>query len=285
MSRRNPHFDHVLARLHLHAVLPALEELVRISPEAAGVVAGKNFSLRLAVLGGPAVTLRCEGGPLKIFPDRAPRAAVNLLFFSAQQLNRLFTKQPGGWPPLPVGAPWHLPKLRTFVALTQLLDRYLQPPTAGKTAAIKTLQTEPGFREVQTRLLLQVLRRAAPLVAELDPPSAALLAGYPGSSLELQAPTLDFKTRFHANRSRNGNGATAAAAEKDAPPEWTDPADATIVFRDPATLEAALHGRLDAAVAVGLGQLEVRGLIPLADAWSFVLDRVEVYLKPKAGAH
>ncbi len=245
---------------------------MRIVPVAADTISGKNFSIRLSVLGGPATTLRCQNGILRVFPNRDGGAAVNLLFFSARQLNRLFTKS-GGMPPLPVGVPWQLGKLRTFVALTNLLDRYLQPSADGVDSA------EPGFKAIQTRLLLRVLSRAAPLVAQHDPPSAALLAEFPESSLELQAPTVDFTTRFWAHGGSENGAGSSAVGERQQP---AAPADATIVFRDAATLEAALHGRLDAAAAVGLGRLDVRGWIPLADAWSYVLDRVEVYLQPKA---
>jgi hypothetical protein len=56
--------------------------------------------------------------------------------------------------------------------------------------------------------------------------------------------------------------------------------DVVITFCDRATGDAAMLGRLDPNAAVGLGKVDVRGLIPLADGLSLVMDRVETYLKP-----
>ncbi len=253
-------FDQILCRLNLHAVLPALAELVRLSADARALVAGWNFSWRLSVLGGPATTLRCRDGVLAAFPGRSQPAAVDLLFLSARQLNRSFADG-RGLPPLPLGAPWHWAKLRPFVALSKLLSEHLQPSEASLAAA------SPEWREAHTRLLLGVLCRAAPLVGQYDRAAATTLAGAPPGNLELQVPAFDFTARL-------GSGDDAAPSRR--------AADATIIFRDDAALEEALHGRLDSAAAVGLGRLEVHGLVPLADAWSHVLDRVEAYLQPRA---
>lgn len=252
-------FDQILCRLNLHAVLPALAELVRLSADARALVAGWNFSWRLSVLGGPATTLRCRDGVLDVFPGRSQSAAVDLLFVSARQLNRSFADE-RSLPPLPLGAPWHWVKLRSFVALSKLLSEHLQPSEASLAAA------SPELREAHTRLLLGVLCRAAPLVGQYDRAAATTLAGAPPGNLELQVPAFDFTARLGSGDNATQNGR----------------ADATIIFRDDDALDEALHGRLDSAAAVGLGRLEIHGLVPLADAWSHVLDRVEAYLQPRA---
>ena len=56
--------------------------------------------------------------------------------------------------------------------------------------------------------------------------------------------------------------------------------DVVITFTDRATADAALLGTLDPNAAVGLGKVDVRGLVPLADGLSVAMDRVEYYLKP-----
>ncbi len=53
-----------------------------------------------------------------------------------------------------------------------------------------------------------------------------------------------------------------------------------ISFGDRATADAAMLGTLDNNAAVGLGRIDVRGLVPLADGLGMVMDRVDGYLKP-----
>lgn len=55
-------------------------------------------------------------------------------------------------------------------------------------------------------------------------------------------------------------------------------ADVEIVLRDESTAQALLRGALDTGSAVGLGDIRVRGLIPLAEGIGLVLDRVALYL-------
>ena len=150
------------------------------------------------------------------------------------------------------------------------MNEYLQPSE-------EALAADADFREAHSRLLLGVLGRATPLVGRYDRPSVATLAEAPPGCLELRVPAFGFVTRFGDEPGVSAAQSTFAGSDAVFPP-----ADATIVFRDVETLDAALHGRLDAAAAIGLGRLEVQGLIPLADVWSYVLDRVEFYLQPKS---
>ncbi|MBV9126601.1 MAG: hypothetical protein JO117_00795 [Verrucomicrobia bacterium] len=252
-------FDQILSRLHLHAVLPALETLVKFCPEAQHIAGDADFSLRMSVLRGSATTLVCRAGTLTAHcgPSQ-PRAEIALCFLTARSLNRLFNNQ-SALPPLPLGWPWHLGKLRKFLALTRLLDAHLQPSP-------EKLATDSEFRRLHLRLLLQVLAAAAPVVGQHDAIARAALAEVSPGILEFRAPTFDFVATLGSENKPSINSTTGSTA--------------TISFRDDDTLAAALHGELDAQAAIGLGCLEVCGLIPLADAWGVALDRVEAYLQP-----
>lgn len=253
----------VLARLHLHAVLPALEDLAALSPEVRLLAARWKFSICLQLPRGPSATLTSPGdGTLRVTPGRNVPAHLTLTFLSANQLNRTFLNQ-GALPPLPTGGFWRILGVRTFVALTKQLDRVLQAPPAA-------LADEP-FRVLHLRLLFRVLIGAMPIVAETDPVSRHSLSHTPPGTLELRVPSLGLVGHL---RWAGGRMTGSPGPDPDAKP------DAIITFVDLPTTDDALLGRLDPNAAVGLGRVEIRGLVPLADGLSVVMDRVETYLKP-----
>lgn len=259
-----PDFSSTLARLHLHAVLPALADLAALVPEARQIAARWNFSLRLQLPGGPAATLLSPGdGTLHVEPGRDAPARLVLTFLSAHQLNRTFLNQ-SALPPLPTGGFWRVLNVRPFIALTKLLDRHLQPAPEAL--------TDEAFRRIHLRLLFRVLIGAVPAVAEDDPVAHHSLSHTPPGLVELRVPALGLVGWMHWAHGRLTS--TYGPAPADAAP------DAIITFTDLPTADDALLGRLDPNAAVGLGRVDVRGLIPLADGMSVVMDRVEGYIKP-----
>ena len=253
-----------LARLHLHAVLPALADLATLSPSVRELAAKWNFSLRLQLLHGPSTTLTSPGdGRLLVTPGRAAPARLVLTFLTANQLNRTFLNQ-GALPPLPTGGFWRILGVPTFIKLTRELDRVLQ-------ATPDALADEP-FRLLHLRLLFRVLVGALPIVAEADPVSRHTLSHTPPGTLELRVPTLGLvgHLRWADGLLTSGPGPLPSGGTP----------DAAITFVDLPTTDDALFGRLDPNAAVGLGRVEIRGLVPLADGLGVVMDRVEGYIKP-----
>lgn len=254
-------FAETLGHLHLSAVLPALEDLVQLSPPAAALARGWSFPLRLRLRGGPQATILPRGGALRVTLEPPPPGAMTLNFLGARQLNRAFRNQ-RALPPIPSGAVWHLAGIQRFTKLSKLLDRALQPtPDALR---------DPGFLSLHLRLLFKVLMGALPVIAARDPGVRHALASTPRGLAEIRMDGLDLLgwARW--------DGKQLAAATGPPP---TAP-DVQIIFRDAATAAAALRSQLDATAAVGLGQIEIRGLVPLADGLSAAMDRVETYLKP-----
>ena len=254
-----------LARLHLHAVLPALEDLVRLSDPARRLIEGWDFSLRMQLAGGPASTVVSENGRLTVHRDATHAARLVLLFLSASQLNRTFLNQKA-LPPLPVAGFWRIAKVRPFTALTKLLDQALQPSPEAL--------SEPAFRQLHLRLLFKVLLGAIPVIGSQDGPSRHSLSHTPPGLAEIRAPALEVGGWADWTGSRLTSGAGS-------PPRAPD---VIITFCDSETTDAALLGKLDPNAAVGLGKVDVRGLVPLADGLSLVMDRVEGYLQPAVPA-
>ena len=259
-----PDRPQTLARLHLHAVLPALEDLAALSPEVRDLAARWPFSLRLQLLHGPSATLTSPGdGTLRVTPGHTAPSRLTLTFLTANQLNRTFLNQ-GALPPVPTGGAWRLLKVRPFVALTKHLDAVLQATPAAL--------ADERFRLLHLRLLFRVLVGATPIVAEADAVARHSLSHTPPGTLELRVPSLNLigHLRWADGRLTSGFGPL---------PDRATP-DAVLTFVDLPTADDALLGRLDPNAAVGLGRVEIRGLVPLIDGLSVVMDRVEGYIKP-----
>ena len=260
----HPLREALLARLHLQAVLPALEDLVALSPAARRLAEGWKATLRLRLSGhgGPAATLVSPGdGSLRVHPHGGGPAQMTLLFLSPGQLNRTFLNA-AALPPLPLGAPWNLAKLPRFTKLAAALNTALQPAAGALDDA--------AYRDVHLRLLFRVLVGAIPPIGMGDPAAVHSLSHTPAGLAEIRSPARDLRgwVKWTGRTLTSGLGA---------PPQVPDVA---ITFRDLATIDAALLGTLDNQSAVGLGQIDVRGLVPLADGLGMVMDKVDGYLKP-----
>ena len=110
------------------------------------------------------------------------------------------------------------------------------------------------------------------MLTEGDPVTRHTLSHTPDGTAEIRAPELGGLTGW-ARWSRGSMTGGPGPAPGGAP-------DVVITFTDRATTDAALLGYLDPNAAVGLGRVDVRGLVPLADGLSVAMDRVEHYLKP-----
>ncbi len=259
-----PSREALLARLHLQAVLPALEDLVAVSPAARRLAEGWKVRLRLRLSGrgGPAATIISSGdGTLQVYPHGDTPSQMTLLFLSASQLNRTFLNA-AALPPLPLGAPWTLAKLPRFTKLAAALNTSLQPAAGAL--------DDSAYRDVHLRLLFRVLIGAIPPIGLGDAAAAHSLSHTPAGVAEIRSPARDLSgwVKWTGRALTSGLGAPPA------------PPDVIITFTDLATVDAALLGTLDNQSAVGLGQIEVRGLVPLADGLGMVMDKVDGYLKP-----
>jgi hypothetical protein len=258
--------DHMLlSRLHLHAVLPALENIADLVPQARALVSQSNFALGLRVAEGPAAMIHASGGTLRVEPAVSERGGTVFHFLRPSHLNAVF-QQRLSLPPLPVRGLLQLLRLRPFLGLTKILDATLQPPESAL--------ADDEFRRRHLLVSFQVALRAVPIVAREDPLAIRALATTPVGLLEIRIPDLDFvawiEWRNEILRSEIGRPAVAA--------------DAVVTVRDEETARLLVVGQLDPQVALGLGRVRVDGLIPLADGLDVLLHRVDAYLGNAARA-
>lgn len=251
--------DTVLAQLNLWAVLPNLEELVRLDATAANMARNWNICIQFMVLGGPAAFVCFEKGVCRAGAGKHPSPDVRLLFTSCRHLNAMFENK---GTPIPLKGFTKLPFLaREFAAITKRMEYFLKP-----TDAVLKNADEAA---VNTVLALHTAARAVAILARTDPPSKAVASGMPDGALMMKIlPDGPAVTLI----SENG----MLSMEKGEPEK---PA-AMLLMKDMATANQLLNQKIDPFTAIALGDVKIRGQIPMIDAVDLLLDRIPHYLKP-----
>ena len=62
------------------------------------------------------------------------------------------------------------------------------------------------------------------------------------------------------------------------PPERE--ADVNVSFSNAETALKAVGNRIDVMAAIGLGNIQITGLVPLADALGYIFERIPLYIAP-----
>lgn len=253
--------EHILARLHLEAVLGVLPEFFRRDPQAKKLLPKNPFALRLATSDGLSQTLRFGPGEVTASDQGSSLPTLTLYFLGNSQLNRLFLRD-GLSVPLPLGNPFLFPRLALFQKCMALVE-----PRLKSTELPKSTVQDPLDLWLQFLVALHGLDA----VGTLDPKVSPFLRRCPPGLAEFSIRDTDFTASVEWNgksvRTRTG------------PPPRSP--DARISFASPAVLEQALRQELDQMSAVSLGLIHIEGFLPLSEALGIVSDRISPYLQPQ----
>lgn len=252
----------IQCRVHLRAGLPALGDLVGLVPEAQKLVDRTEGQLRVRRWRGPWVALGLEKGRIRQLREEEVQRPLDMVFLTDRQVNRFFRGR--GWAlPLITGGFGHLGLLKPLRLLADLLKKHLRVPDQN--------EDDLAPWRIHVQLLLPVILRAVKEIGEHDPEAGAILSQTPGGLVEFRIGALPYRTRIWWRKDRRivETGEECASA----------PPDVMITFRDERIAAAAMRPGFDAAVAVGRGDLVVRGLLPLAEGLGLVMDRVPLYLE------
>jgi hypothetical protein len=255
---KNQH-DSIKSHLYLHAVIPALEMLVRIDPESRSLAAGLKKPLRLLVGCHEQLTLSMEEEGLRCHRKPVSCGAFTLWFPTDTQFLKLVENK--GLPLVLPRSGWlSIATLRSFSLLMKRLEWYLKPVDPGTVS--------PHELACRVHLQLAVATASVPVLGLLDDLSQRELLHLPsGVALFSCDPTLPpCWVRVDQGRAVSGIG---------------DPPEIPLVeltFTDPYTGYEALAERLDQLAAVHTGKIRVKGLVPMADGLDLVLGRVSKYL-------
>lgn len=266
-------YESLRARLHLHAVLPCLQDVVAADAEMAALVAGTRLTVQFRVAGGPAAVVCFADGRCAVRPlgDQAAGQSssssaagnegcgtVTLFFTSATQLNRMFDGR--GGTPIPLRGFGKLGFMqREFARLSERLSYYLKPTPE--------LLADPDYLAMNTRLTLATAAFAVPILLDHDPVACHFRGVFGEGSIGITVLP-------------DGPSVGLLLGPDHIVPvrEGVERPTALIRMRNLQTASAFLNGTLDTFAAVACGDVEIRGQIPKVDALGLVLERVGVYL-------
>ncbi|MFZ5565003.1 MAG: hypothetical protein ACOZBW_13220 [Thermodesulfobacteriota bacterium] len=251
--------DTILAQLNLWAVLPNLEELVRLDATAADMVRDWNICIQFGVPGGPAAFVRFANGACETGTGKHPAPDVRLMFVSCRHINAMFENK---GIPIPLKGFTRLGFLsKEFSAITKRMEYFLKPTDA--------LLENADYAAVNTLLTLHTAGRAVSILAGTDPQSRAVASGMPDGALMMKVLPDGPAVTLNVEKGR-------LSMQKG---ETRQPA-ATLVMKDMATANRLLNQKIDPFTAIALGDVKIRGLVPMIDAVDLLLDRIPHYLKP-----
>lgn len=257
LQRRRPDLaSRVRAHMHLHAVLPRLSDLVRLSPDAAALAGEMDLPLEFRVLGGPTAWIHIQNGRVST-PDHPPGGRrLGLLFPSDDHLNRMFAGEKVT--PIPFRGPLGLLQVKKFEKLTELLTSYLKPDPDKL--------RDPGFRAIHVELSLLVGLAATDSVALLDPHVKKILPALHDGTILYRIPGgSQAHVRIQGHRVRVFPGPV-------------DDPTAIMEIRDVDMAAQIIAGRVDTFAAVALTDIRVLGHASYAEEFNMLFDRVGLYL-------
>ena len=249
--------DLIKAHLYLHAVLPQLEEVVRVDPAAQQVVGDCRGSIGLQVAGGPGLRLEVASGRLRAVRRGRGLPSLGLLLLGPGAAVRMF--EGGGAVPLPWIGAWRPRLIGVLRALSERLQYYVRSERAQLAA--------DGAFGAAVAIRLAVLVYAIGVLAEAWDEGRRIAAsgGADGVAQIGIAAHPPLQIICAKGRLQVARGARSQA-------------NVTVQFADPDTAYGVLSGELELWTALGTGEVRLRGQLPLLDPILQLMSRVARFL-------
>jgi hypothetical protein len=245
------------AQVQLHALLGALPELVRLSPQAASIVAAdpKPTSIGFAVRGGPHGVLAFADGGVEYRPDQTS-ATIRLPFATPEAFSKVIDGQAQ---PIPVTGLHRIGfLLKVFAPLSEELERVLRPTPAA-------LQ-DPEFAKASTILTLYVACAAVAQLANHDTSGRYSAHNTPDGDIAVEVGDELAYTLRVADHTMTFI------------PEPSPRPRAAMHFADFDIAAKVLSGEASAMACICAGTLSMRGMLNMVDNLNRILDRAGQYL-------
>lgn len=245
------------AYVQLHALLGAIPELIRQSPQAAKIAATdpKPTSIGFAVRGGPHGLLSFANGAATYTPGRSD-GTIRLPFTSPAAFSKVID---GLAQPVPVTGFHRIGFLmKVFAPLTAELERYLKPTPEA--------MSDPAFRKASTTLTLYVAAGAVAQLANEDSAGRYSAANTPDGDIAVEVgDELAYTVRVADHR-------------MSFLPEASPSPRAAMTFANFDVAAGILSGEASAMACICAGTLGMRGMLSMVDNINRILDRAGQYL-------
>lgn len=247
----------VKAGLNLHAVIKNLEDIVEFDREMNELTSSWNVSIKFIVKGGPSATVRFSNGKSTVERGKKGKASIILWFLSPAHLNRMFDGEAN---PIPLKGFTKLGFLsKEFPRLTDRLAYYLKPTD--------DLIKDKEYLEMNTRLTLNTAAFAVPEIIAGDPAGIKIASKIPDGTIAMR-----ILPSFHSVNITFRNGSAVAQKGDAVKPS------AVMEMKNITMANGFLNGKTDAFTAIASGDVAIKGLIPMLDNMSLLLDRIQHYI-------
>ena len=250
-------FDLIKANLNLYAVLKNLEDLTVHDKEMKELISGWDISIQFIVRNGPRAFIEFKNEKCSVGQGRDKSPSIVLYFFSPLHLNKMFD---GTASPIPLKV---LSKIRfltkDFPKLTDRLAYYLKPEDE--------LLKNNDYLKLNTIMLMNTAAFALPEIAKLDSTGKIIASHMPEGIIEMK-----ILPDFHSvNITFSHENITAQKGKAVKP-------SAVMAMKNLQIANAFLNGKTDPFTAIATGDVLIKGIIPMLDATSLLLDRIPEYI-------
>jgi hypothetical protein len=245
------------ANINLFAVLRNLEDLCELDDTAKSLIGSRRIAIQFLVKNGPKALLEFKNGKCSLHEGRG-KCNIKLFFKSPAHLNRMFEEKAN---PIPLKGFTKIGFLtREFAKLTERLAYYLKP-TAD-------LLQDAGYFKINTFLTAYTAFFALAQIGNNDSIGILNAKRIPDGVISITVknggPSVHLIVKDGHLQAGKGPGPSPRAC---------------MTFTDIEVANAILNGRLDSYTAIGCGDFQVQGYIPMLDNMNKLLLQVPSYLK------
>jgi hypothetical protein len=251
----------IKARLYLNAVLPAFEDLLHFSENARETIGKRKFNICFQTASGLRSSLHFKDQACSFQKSKTARSHIILHFVTEEQVNKEFENR-GIRIPLPIKGATRINDMKAFKALSKQLEASLRPKP-------EKLE-DTNFHDFHVGLQLGIALRAVVELATHEVRSKRIMTETPEGIAYFSVGA----EGYGAWLEWKGGKLKAGKGQPDREP------DVDVTFSNAKTALKAVGNRIDVMAAVGLGEIKVTGLAPLADALGYIFERIPLYIEP-----
>lgn len=247
----------IKAGINLYAVIKNLEDLIALDEESRNLIKGKKLSIQFIVKNGPTAWVKFENDACQVGQGKMKSPSVKLWFKSPGHLNKMFD---GDANPIPLKGYTKLGFLtKDFPKITDKLEYYLKPELVENPSA--------EYIAINTRFTLTVAAFALSEIGKYDKKAKITASHIPNGKIQMTVLPNDPAVFLTV---KDG----VISAEKGA----CEKPDAVMEMRDIQTANDFLNGKSNPFLAIASGDVIIRGITPMLDNLSLILDKVQKYV-------
>jgi len=253
----------VLSHIKARVILGLMEVLTDRDGEARSLVERQRFTLQVQVIGGPVCHVKVENGTLTFIDARCPLPSLSLLFLSPLKMNQMFSGYKQN--PLPLVGSFKFPGIiKSFRKLSARLSYFMEGE--GREAR--------DSKVLVTELLLYAAVFGVSAVGEYDEYVRTRVEHMADGVLEVRVAG---DGGFSAWLEKKGPSFSVRRVESSA----GNTANAVLQFNGIESAFDVLTGSKNAMAALGTGEVQIRGRLPMIQTVFQLLDRVGFYMAVK----